>query len=147
MGHARLASGGQAPTSGQLLRSGPMPAAAGGQVRRMTPLGQSFRGSRPLPPVTARIITEPLGSLTVIPLGWIIAPQAHPPPHYVGVRLADRARRWASFVGTRRGEIVKTDDSVRRWILLHVIEETAPAQPAASTSSTSWRTGVTAPDR
>jgi hypothetical protein len=29
--------------------------------------GQSFQGSRPLPPFTARIITEPLGSLTVIP--------------------------------------------------------------------------------
>jgi hypothetical protein len=59
MGHARLASGGQAPTSGQLLWSGPMPAAAGGQVNRMTPLGQSFQDSRPPPPVTARIITEP----------------------------------------------------------------------------------------
>jgi hypothetical protein len=29
--------------------------------------GQSFHGSRPLPPTTARIITEPPGSLTVIP--------------------------------------------------------------------------------
>jgi hypothetical protein len=67
MGHARLASGGQAPPSGQLLRSGPMPVAAGGQVKHRTLTGQSFQGSRPPLPVTARIITEPPGSLTVIP--------------------------------------------------------------------------------
>jgi hypothetical protein len=39
MGHARLASGGQAPDQASSLRSGPMPAAASGQVRRKTPPG------------------------------------------------------------------------------------------------------------
>ncbi len=38
-GHARLASGGQAPDQASELRSGPMPATASGQVRRKTPPG------------------------------------------------------------------------------------------------------------
>jgi hypothetical protein len=45
--------------------SGPLPAATGGQVQRRTPPGHS-QESRPLPPFAVRIITEPLGSLTVI---------------------------------------------------------------------------------
>jgi hypothetical protein len=49
MGHARLASGGQAPPAGQLLRSRPMPPAVGGQVRRMTPPGSCGFGPAQLP--------------------------------------------------------------------------------------------------
>jgi hypothetical protein len=59
MGHARLASGGQAPDQASSLRSGPMPAAVGGQVRGMTPLGSVIPRVTPTATDTARIITEP----------------------------------------------------------------------------------------
>jgi hypothetical protein len=55
----QLASGGQAPTSGQQRRFQAAPAAVDGQVRARHHQGQSFQGSRPQPPIAARIITEP----------------------------------------------------------------------------------------
>src|SRR5215212_6420531 len=67
MGHARLASGGQAPTSGQLLRSGPMPAAASGQVHRMTPLGSVIPRVTPTATGHGPDHHRTGGSLTVIP--------------------------------------------------------------------------------
>jgi hypothetical protein len=67
MGHARLASGGQAPTSGQLLRSGPMPAAAGGHVRGMTPPGSVIPRVTPTATDYGPDHHRTVGSLTVIP--------------------------------------------------------------------------------
>jgi hypothetical protein len=68
MGHARLTSGGQAPDQASSLRSGPMPAAASGQVRGMTPSGSVIPRVTPTATGHGPDHHRTEGSLTVIPL-------------------------------------------------------------------------------
>jgi hypothetical protein len=73
---------------------------------------ESFRESRPPPPMTARIITEPWAVSQSFLWVGSIAPQAGPPRFATSESVWPiESRRWASVVGPLRAKSWKTDGS------------------------------------
>jgi hypothetical protein len=124
MGHARLASGGQAPDQASSLRSGPMPAAASGQVRRMTPPGSVIPRVTPTATDDGPDHHRTEGSLTVIPqdptaanqtaLNGIPTQPELPRPYWslTKVKMARRSERLTSPL-TLGGDLRKRSSAQR----------------------------------